>query len=146
MARKLRSILVAVTMGYSFLLVVTLAQNCPDTYFLYKKNCVPCTCENYTEVCDKAAGTCSSGCRAGYRGQACQEVCPKGTFGKDCQSTCSCPPNCYTCDSVTGSCVCLGADRSTPTQEEKDRYDISSLTKVEVVVGLMVLFVGEKRH
>ncbi|XP_071118698.1 uncharacterized protein [Haliotis cracherodii] len=60
---------------------------CPD--YWYGFDCASsCRCKNTGEVCEKMTGACSSGCPAGFTGEACRDECQSGFYGENCQLEC----------------------------------------------------------
>ncbi|XP_076435563.1 uncharacterized protein LOC143275381 [Babylonia areolata] len=79
--------------------------DCEDGYYGWECG-TPCGCADKGEVCDKLWGFCpQSRCRAGYKGDNCQQECETGTFGFNCSRTCSDTCARDACDHVTGRCT-----------------------------------------
>lgn len=68
-------------------------------------NCLEeCHCRNETEACDAIAGTCKSGCHAGWLGASCKQQCHPGKYGIGCKNECTrCKDK--ACNHETGNCL-----------------------------------------
>ncbi|KAK7496870.1 hypothetical protein BaRGS_00011850, partial [Batillaria attramentaria] len=63
-----------------------------------------CKCAEFSEVCHKVTGQCSSGCAAGYYGPGCLTECPPNKWGENCAKTCHCFEHDAICRPSDGNC------------------------------------------
>ncbi|XP_060573942.1 multiple epidermal growth factor-like domains protein 6, partial [Ruditapes philippinarum] len=62
-----------------------------------------CHCSDNNK-CDQVTGKCqTSGCLAGWTGEACEDDCPEGTFGLNCYGICNCKDDAE-CRKTDGFC------------------------------------------
>ncbi|XP_056017453.1 multiple epidermal growth factor-like domains protein 10 [Ostrea edulis] len=72
----------------------------------YGENCFARCNENcVNQSCDHITGSCTYGCKPGWRTPNCEQKCSVGTYGKDCGNHRSGHCRNMTCNSITGSCL-----------------------------------------
>ncbi|CAL1538431.1 unnamed protein product [Lymnaea stagnalis] len=95
-----------------------------------------CNCDDRSEKCFVATGSCVSGCASGFYGEACSNECPLNRWGVDCLQPCNIQCLNDTCHSVTGSCA-HGCDPGYHGHDCSQLLEESQMLAVALVVPLV---------